>query len=381
MVPFDHWQGEVPYEEAAVRDEALFAAFPGAVRSALADCGYAPLVETFWPEVLRQAARTPLIGERFAAARRALERRWGCHNLEVPVSRVCRTAPFAWFVCHLLTELPRFHGLYNDCVHDYRRRHDIRSRNHPVPGLAAEDGWLELPLWGWREGGRRRGRLMARSAPGRVELRAGAERWPDLPHDRLVDAWRELEGQGYKVRSRALTNTLYARVFLTDLFVHGIGGGKYDELTDALIARFYGLEPPGFLVLSGTLLLPLTDFRTGPDDRRRLARELRDLHYNPQRHLADGQAADPALRRLLDEKRAWVRQDPAEHGGRRERFRQLRELNELLRPWVAGQAEAAERALARADLESRANAVLRRRDYAFVLYPEAELRAFCTQFL
>ena len=65
-----------------------------------------------------------------------------------------------------------------------------------------------------------------------------------------------------KVRSRALTNTLFARLFLSDLFIHGIGGGKYDELTDDLIRRFYGIEPPEFLILSATRLLPLPALRS-----------------------------------------------------------------------------------------------------------------------
>ena len=185
----------------------------------------------------------------------ACERRWGCHNLELPVSVLCRTEPFAWFAGRLLAELPRFHAVYNDSVHDYRRRHGIRSRNHPVPDLAEEDGWLEAPFWGWRAGAPRRGRLFARAHSDRIELRVGDEIWPAPDHDPA--AWAERERQGLKVRSRALTNTLYARLFLADLFIHGIGGGKYDELTDELIRRFYGCEPPGFLVLSATRLLPL----------------------------------------------------------------------------------------------------------------------------
>src|SRR5439155_12720662 len=164
-----------------------------------------------------------LLGERFASARRALERNWGCANLEVPVSRVCRTEPFAWFACHLLTQLPRFHELYNGIVRDYRRAHGIRSHNHPVPDLAAAGDWREVPLWGWRQGQPRRQRLMARTGAGVVVLRAGDEAWPALPLEMpaLVAAWRELERRGFKVRSRALTNTLFARLFLCDLFVHG----------------------------------------------------------------------------------------------------------------------------------------------------------------
>jgi hypothetical protein len=381
MVAFDHWNGEVPYEEGAVRDEALFASFPERVEEALRGCGFVPLLEEYWPEARRRAERTPLLGERLAGARRELERRWGCHNFEVPVSRLCRTEPFAWFAGGLLADLPRFHALYNEVVHDYRRRHDLRSRNHPVPDLAAEGDWLEAPFWAWRTGQRRRGRLLARTAGGRLELRAGAEAWPALPLAGLVRAWRELEGRGFKVRPRALTNTLYARLFLTDLFVHGIGGGKYDELTDGLMRGFYGVEPPAYLVLSGTLLLPLPAYPATPDECRALARLRRDLTYNPQRHLADGARSDPAVRDLVEQRAAWVARQPADAAGRRERFRRLRGLNELLWPWVTEQGRRAEEGLALCERRLRANALLRRRDYAFCLYPEETLRPFCTQFL
>jgi hypothetical protein len=386
-VPFDRWGGEVPYEEATVRDEGLFADFPDRAAAVMRGWDFVPLLPAFWQEVLRQAGRTPLLGERFASARRAFERRWGCHNLEVPVSRVCRTEPFAWFACHLLAHLPRFHALYNDAVREYRRAHGIRSRNHPVPELTAEGDWLELPFWGWRSGQTRRGRLMARFDRGFVELRAGGESWGGLPRlvvptgERLVDAWRNLQRHGYKIRSRALTNTLYARLLLCDLFVHGIGGGKYDELTDVLLRRFYGLEPPGYLVLSATLLLPLPAAPVRADDRCRVARALRDVHYNPQRHLDNGTAPDPVLQDLVQRKQHWIARQPQDAVGRRERFRQIRALTAHFGPYVAGREHELRQELARVERQLEANAVVQRRDYAFCLYPEAPLRAFCIRFL
>src|SRR5262249_12488108 len=166
---------------------------------------FEPLLGTFWGEVLRQAGRTPLWGERCAAARRSLERSWGCHNLEVPVSRLSRTEPFAWVASHLVAEAPRFHAIYNQCVRTYRRENGIHSRNHPVPDLAEEDGWLELPFWAWRAGDQRRGRLFARANASDVELRVGKEvvRWwggevvapphhpTTSPPHHLVAAWLE----------------------------------------------------------------------------------------------------------------------------------------------------------------------------------------------
>jgi hypothetical protein len=383
-VPFDRWAQEAPYEERPVRDEGLFARLPARARQ---DWGYEPLLDEFWTEVLRQARRTPLLGERLAAARRTFERRWGCHNLEVPVSALCGTEPFAWFACHLLAHLPAFHGLHNRVVHDYRTRHGLRSPRHPVPDLAAAGGWLEAPFWAWRSGEGRRGRLFVRRTDDTLALRAGDEPWPALPlpaggdYGPAVRAWRDLERHGFKVRSRALTNTLYARVFLADLFVHGIGGGKYDQLTDELIRRFYGLEPPGFLVLSATLLLPLPHYPATAAECRALARQVRDVRWNPQRHLDAAAAPDGRAQHLAQEKGAWVERPAAGRRERRERFRTLRRLTADLAAYLTGRARDLEQERRRCGLELEANRVLARRDYAFCLYPEAQLRPFCVQFL
>ncbi len=148
-------------------------------------------------------------------------------------------------------------------------------------------------------------------------LRAGADDWPVLPmpsHQGFVDAWRGLEASGYKIRSRALTTTLFARLMLADLFVHGIGGGKYDELTDELIRRFFGLEPPAFVVLSGTLWLPLPGFAVSAEDRQRLGSKLRGLRFNPQRYLSETQSAN--LGDLLRQRQAWIDLEPGDSPGR-----------------------------------------------------------------
>src|SRR5262249_32115958 len=134
-VPFDRLAREAPYEERIVLEERLFAHFPDQLAK---DWGFEPILTAFWATVLEQAQRTNLLGERFVSARRQWERRWGCRNLEVPVSRVAQTEVFAWFACHLLTDLPRFHAIHNESVRTYRRAHRIRSTNHPVPDLAQD---------------------------------------------------------------------------------------------------------------------------------------------------------------------------------------------------------------------------------------------------
>jgi hypothetical protein len=377
-MPFDRWQPEVPFEERCVADAGLFASFGERVTEALRGWGYEPLMPAFWEDVRRHERTTGLIGAAFAAARGDLEQRWGCHNLEVPLSVVCSGEGFACFSAALLADLPRLFQAYNDIVHDYRLRNGIRSRHHPVPDLVRDGDWLEAPLWGWRRGQTRRSRLFARIHGDRLLLRVGEENWPDLPapaQAEFLDAWRGLREQGYKVRSRALTTTLFARLFLGDVFVHGIGGGTYDELTDELIRRFFHREPPGFVVLSATRWLPLPAFDVDEDMRRELQELLRDIRFNPQRILSPEQSA--ALSDLLAERERWIKEQPANSAGRRNRFAAIRAINAQLAASLAEEEARTQQKLAQVVEQLKANAVIHRRDYAFCLYPESVLRPFC----
>jgi hypothetical protein len=387
VLPFDLQTPEVPYEERRVQDEALLASLPERAAPLFCRWPFQPLLPSFWQAVLRQTTQTDLLGERFVRARRAVERAWGCHNLEVPLSSICQTQPFAWFACHLVTNLERFHAVHNSCLEEYRRLYGIRSRSHPVPDLASEGDWREAPFWAWRPGQSRRGRLMARTQEGRIELRVGGEAWPALPLPgqgnarQAVAAWQGLEAQGYKIRTRALTTTLYARLFLADLFIHGIGGAKYDEVTDEIIRRFYEAEPPDYLVLTATVRLPLPTLPVTAEKCRRLAWEQRDLYWNPQRHLPEGELSNPRARELVATKEALIARQPHEARGREERYHRLRETTERLRLFMEEKLrriDAAERICRR---EVAANAVLSRRDYAFCLYPESSLRPFFARFL
>lgn len=343
-VPFDRADGEVPYEDRGVLDAGLFASFAERTRTFTDRWGYEPLLNAVWPDA---DDRTATVGEWFTALRTRRENAWGCDNLELPVSKLAGTEAFARFVGHILADLPRFRAMYNAAIHDYRKANRVRSRNHPAPELAAG----EAPFWERVPGGRRKPATAA-SDP------------------------RQL-------RPRALTLTLFARVCLGDFFLHGIGGGKYDEVTDRIIRDYFGLEPPAYQVLSATLHLPLPTFPATADDVRRLRRAVRDIHWNPQRHLPRDTGAEPSVRALVTERAAVVAAEPpaGQREARREWFGRLHRLTEQLRPSARMWHEFAGRRLAEVEVEVRGNAILRRRDYSWVLYPEATLRPFLQRFL
>jgi hypothetical protein len=374
-VAYDRSTAETPYEERVVEEEATFAALPEKLAPIVRDWPFEPMLNAFWAEAMQAARRTRLLGERFAAARRAIERRWGCVQMEVPMSRVCQTEAFAWFAAAVLSDLPAFHKRYNAGVNNYRLHHHINSKSHPVPDLASDGDWLEAPFWAWQRGQPRRGRLFVRPTPDAWELRAGLDRWPSIPCRRLDDAvaaWRGLEAQGFKVRTRALTTTMFARLFFADTFMHGIGGGIYDELTDWLIERCFSMPAPPFLVVSATLLLPLPRYPEAAQRVRELEHTRRDIIYKPERFAERNASTVP----LIDAKQQWIARAGATHAERAERYHRIRELNARLLAHVMPFKQLVEAEHREQQHRAQVNAVAARRDYAFCLYPEEMLRRF-----
>ena len=380
-VPFDEWAGEVPYEDWHVKDERRFESFPDRVRATLGGLVADPLIDAYAPFAAAAASTTDRLGLRFAGARRRVEATWGVRNWELPLGLACETEAFGFFACHLLAHLPRYQEVHNRALREYRHVHGIRSKNHPVAELRAEGEWLEAPLWAWRAESPRRRPLMARQLAKTMELRVAGEGSPfltiPLGPDRdaccAVEDLQALPGRGIRMRTRALTTTMFARFLVGDLFFHGIGGAKYDELGDEVARAFLGFDPPAYATMSMTAWLGLGADASTTGRLRAADRALRDLAYNPDRALA---ADPPALARpWIEAKAAAVAGPVATHRQRVDRFAAIRHANDALTPHLEGRRVEllAERAgLAAAE---RRNAVARGRDFAWVLHGSSRLKA------
>ena len=379
-VDFDAWGGETPYEDLKVVDEEQFAHFADHVRERLQGEVADPIIDDFWPRVLEQRRNTRRIGLRFAAARRSLEASWGLRNFEVPLSALCETEAFLWFTSHLLTNLPRFQAIHNSALSRYRALYGIRSKHHPVPALGQAGDWLEAPFWIWRADEPRRRPLLIRQLRSTMQLRIEGESDPlmeiPLAPDReaccAVEQLLNLPGRRIRLRSRALTTTMFARLLLGNLFIHGIGGAKYDELGDEVMRQFFEMEPPAYLTLSMTLWLGLGDAPASADQLHQVDRALRDLTYNPDRHLPEPLATE--ARTWIEAKRQAIAAPQVTQHERRERFQEIRRCNEALQPVIAETRRQLIQEQARVQRGLRWNALARNREYAFVLHSESKYR-------
>lgn len=393
-VPFDQDHHSRPWEDVQLADVERFLRFPGELRSRMARWGIRPLVHDLWHPAEELVSRTQSLCDLLTALRHRLEVAWGNRNWEVRLSQVCRTDAFLWFASHLLAHAPRFRQVHNEILAEYRLVNRVRSQTHPVPELIEADGWTEVPFWMWTVGDRSRRRVMVRQSGREVQMSDGREVFCTLPLNAQMDACcaveelRKLDARGIRFRTRALTTTLFSRAVLADLFCHGIGGAKYDEMTDRIFDRFFGIDAPGFLTISATVNLPLAEsFPVSPLDEQRLVRQIRDLDFNSDRYLVP--RSDDELTQLLSRKLQLVHE---QHVARRaqdegrpmppdgySRYRTLRDVNRKLARYTLDLREKLQTELHETREQLRCNRVLQDREYSFCLFPESLLRPFLTR--
>ena len=230
-----------------VRDEGLFATFADRVREVSGDAVAGPLLDDYWPRVLRRRgeARPSACDSRWRGAssrrlgrcqsRSPAERR--LRDRRVPLVRVAPARP-----APAVSAGPqRRPGRVS------RRLIGSGASNHPVAALAAAGRVARGAVLGLAGGSAPPpARLLVRQRAREMDLRIAGEdevllELPAGPGPRGVlrrRALRELPARSIRLRTRALTTTMFSRFLLGDLFIHGIGGAKYDELGDEIARRY-----------------------------------------------------------------------------------------------------------------------------------------------
>jgi hypothetical protein len=408
-VPFDGAGPEVPWESRTILDDAVFRSFPAEVRrtmSSLTDSQAELLVDRLWPHVLaareeeanefrtlgavtpakrdlpsrvvpRRAIPPALLGKCLSEGRHRLERESGLGTREASLAAVCDGSFFA-FSSLLFARGQELHAAYNAALAEYRQANRVRNLAQPMPDLSRDGAWYEAPFWLWRFDDPRRRKVFVRqkSAGWEITDREGndvdSSAFAGEPDPRLAMIER-----GFVLRPRALVTTMYARLVLSDLFIHGIGGAKYDEVTDSIIRRLFGIEPPKFITASATFRLPIDRPEASVVDVRAIERRIRDARYRPESLAGDplvrGDAAlVQSLAALAEEKREYLMHNDLRRC-EQEVFHRLDTINRAMHHLLAPVERELRARLARTIEEARAARVLGSREFSFVLFPAEDL--------
>jgi hypothetical protein len=296
-------------------------------------------------------------------ARSSFERAMGMNVYHVPTSLICRGDMWRRFVKMWVENAEKWTAVYNRHLAAYRKRQGIKNDHHPMPDLArvetAEGTRYELPFWRYRTG---------------------------EPRERLlVGRGQAVDFEGLNIRPRALTLTMFVRMFLADLFIHGIGGALYDQITDGILAELFGTQPP-YACVSAAWLLPLGQPLEGLEDLSQLKSRRHHAMHNPQQAIDPFTALRSDVAELILERKTLIaqiagslassRKDREAKERRREWFRALHGVNVALHLKAPAVLARIDSEIAEAEKALEQNKVLLWREYFFGLHTMGSLGEF-----
>lgn len=157
---------------------------------------------------------------------------------------------FCKIIC---SDIAAFSRAHNESLEEYRKSHGIRNHAQPVPNLKPD----ELPFWTYGQDQNRK-----KAAP---------------------------EDADKILYPRAITLSIFLRLFFSDVFIHGTGGARYDQVTNSIIKKFFKINAPAFWVKTATLKLPILG--NSPLNRlyhleslHQWKKRNRDFFYHPEKH-------------------------------------------------------------------------------------------------
>jgi hypothetical protein len=327
---------------------------------------------------LAQADRPADFVDQHLAGRHHVDRQFVANLRELRVSRAFNGP----FVADILVNLDRFTQAYNASLAEYRSEQHVRGLDRPLPDLKIVDGRMEAPFWIYQPR-QQRSRLWIAARGDAIDLFAGDRlagtlSRADLLH-KPVDTLANLAP--WSIRPRALTLTLWARLLVCDMFVHGIGGAKYDRVTDGIFRRYYRCEPPPYACFTATLRLPLHRYPATTADLAATRRRSRDVRFNPQRYIAAPPADLLAERDRLIAASKLLHEQRGPRIDRLNAFNAIRRINAQLHEIDPQTVMRLEQQLDLTRQQLLSNVVADSREFFYALQPRARLETLARRLI
>lgn len=384
---FDQMSTPKPWELASIQAPSQWKSFDSIITERMREYGWHPLVYPSWSSAV--IARDDILYYRdgFGALRETVQNQWGVNQLQLCVSDYCTTQSFYRILGTLLSRLPELHTAYNSAIVAYRQRHRTRSRHHPAPLLKRSGAFYEIPWWHIHKENHQRLAVWATLSGTTCQLYVPELAMSCHLHDLTnpTHIQQAIEDAALKLRPRALSLTFMMRWRLAELFVHGLGGVLYDQVTDDWAERMRIPLAP-WCGISATVWLPWqfplpTSWLNLEQIKAQLAHMRWRLSHHPERYL-DLEQESQTIKNLVAQKRELIQDEwPSDPHARHTRYRKIKEINEKLAQLTIRQQETLQQQLkvVQAQLESRRWVTYR--EYPWILYPEESLLEFYRQHL
>lgn len=180
----------------------------------------------------------------------------GVKRMYMEGSKIWSSESFLEFLGYWFNHLPELTDHYNHSLDEYRKSHNIQHELSPMPNLKFQDWFFEIPFWGithyhqrhsvWAKIDGKKLVLKIKGADGNYTVN-------------LANLREELGTLPITLWPKAIPQTLFCRMFLCDYFIHGLGGGIYEEVGNMFFEKVFKVKPLAFGVATSTYLVDPKD--------------------------------------------------------------------------------------------------------------------------
>ncbi|MFN3605395.1 MAG: hypothetical protein ACK4UJ_11870 [Leptonema sp. (in: bacteria)] len=148
----------------------------------------------------------------------------------------------------------KFNKIYNTILNDFRKENNIKNLSIPFPNLKED----ELPFW------------LSDS------------------YNRKTFNFKEKDLYPL-VMPKAIVISLIIRGFLSDLMVHGLGGGFYDLVVERILEEFLGFKISPFIKTTCSVTFPMkASILLNFQNKQEILNEIRCWKFNPEIFISEG---------------------------------------------------------------------------------------------
>jgi hypothetical protein len=338
-----------------------------------------------WPDctLLKNGKISPInnIADLITYFQSLLNAALGLNIMYLPVSKLCQSDAFLNFVTSVITDAVNFTVSYNNGIST--RVDDVTANSRGSIQYLAIDkksGLTELPFWLVLPDGKRTSLYVRQEKNHKIQIGIASGVLEDLAYrnGEIYELRSTLQQLGYRLRPKAVSLTLFVRLFLADWFVHGVGGTSYEPITDYIIENYYRIKPLKYGVATCTMMLPLLNHLTpDKDDLSQLKHNLHDIKHNPEKYINKAMLERKPVASLIKTKKERITRakDHSLSGSlRKSAWNSLSKINEKLFEYAKDTAEALEKEIAEFEKNIVSQDVCNCREYFFGLFPEKELQ-------
>lgn len=256
----------------------------------------------------------------------------GIQIYNLPVSKLVDSKAFQVFAQKICENQNVFNTIYNSHLVQYRHSHKIKNKAQPLPNLAEN----EFPFW-----------VYDKNKARRFPMKEYPSKLPILP--------------------RAITLTMFVRLFLSDLFIHGTGGGRYEVISENVLKDFFKIPASPYSVASATMHLDRkNDFDDDFISNKNIKMKLREYRHSPDTFLTKDHP-------LYKKKREIVEKLKTQSVDKREIHKEIMRINSEIQseiPFIKNQLEFKQRNL---PLLLQTHKTFQTRTFPFYFYDIKEL--------